>query len=93
MTRTMITKTADKEVTLTAIDPWTDEPMTRVFWIPACGGYVREGEHHTADDRQVCNGLERKGNTLRADNGDELLSIIRREWQVYRREAAKDSIA
>lgn len=93
MTRTTITKTADNEVTLKAIDPWTDEPTTRVFWIPRGGGYVREGEHHTADDRQVCNGLERKGNTLRADDGDELLSIIRSEWQVCRREAMKDRIA
>lgn len=93
MTRTTITKTADNEVTLTAIDPWADEPITRVFWIPTSGGYVREGDRHIADDRQVCNGLDRKGSTLMADDGDELLSIIRTEWKVCRREAMKDHVA
>ena len=90
MTRTTITKTADNEVTLTAIDPIDDEAIRWVFWIPTNGGYVRKGERHSPDDRQVCVGLDTRGNTLTASDGDDLLRIIRREWQAYRRWAQKE---
>jgi hypothetical protein len=84
MTRTTITKTGDSEVTLKAIDPWTDEPITRVFWTPTNWGYVREG------DTQTCAGLETRGNTLTAKDGAELLTVIRAEWKTYRRAALRD---
>lgn len=91
MTRTKITKTADHEVTLTAIDPITDEGIRWVFWIPTNGGYVRKGERHTPDDRQVCVGLSSRGNTLTASDGDDLLRTIRREWRAYCKWAQKEA--
>lgn len=90
MTRTTIEKTGHNEVTLTAIDPMTDEPIRWVFWIPSNGGYVRKGENHTADDKQVCVGLSNRGNTLTAENGDHLLRTIRAEWQAYRKWAQRE---
>jgi hypothetical protein len=89
MTRTTITKTGSNEVTLRAIDPFTGEATTRVFWITHSGGYVREGERHNADDRQVCNGLGHRGPTLTAQDGDDLLRTIRVEWKAYKRDAEK----
>ena len=85
MTRTTITKTGTNEVTLTAIDPLSGDEHTRVFWIPTNGGYVREGAHHTANDRQVCLRLTHRGNTLKAVDADDLLAVIRAEWKVYRK--------
>ena len=90
MTRTTITKTADTEVTLIAVDPYTGETATRVFWTPVSGGYVREGSRHSADDRQVCGGLSSRGYTLTASNGDDLLALIRREWRAYRASAQQE---
>ena len=87
MTRTTITKTAENEVTLTAVDPISDEEINWVFWTPTSGGYVRKGAAHSADDNQVCAGLDNRGNTLTATDGDDLLRLIRREWQVYRKSA------
>lgn len=88
--RTTIRLTADCEVTLTAIDPYTEELRTRVFWVPTRGGYVREGTEHSAEDAQVCAGLSRHGITLTADNSEDLLRTIRVEWALYRREALKE---
>lgn len=86
--KTTIKQTGDHEVTLTAIDPITDEPISRVFWTPTSGGYIREGANHTADDKQVCAALGGRGNTLTAGNIDDLLATIRREWHAYRKLAA-----
>jgi hypothetical protein len=90
MTRTTITRTAHNEVTLISIDPMSDESIRWVFWIPTNGGYVREGENHTADDKQVCERLNGRGNTLTAEDGDDLLRTIRREWKAYRELAKKE---
>lgn len=89
MTRTTITKTAANEVTLIALDPWSGEEVCWVFWIPTSGGYVRKGERHSPDDRQVCAGLSSVGSTLTADDGDELLALIRTEWKSYRKDALR----
>jgi hypothetical protein len=40
-------------------------------------------------DPQVCRGLSRRGSTLTATDGDDLLRVIRREWAAYRRNAAR----
>jgi len=85
MNRTTITKTASDEVTLTATDPISGDPISWVFWTPTNGGYVRKGEHHTADDKQVCKALDNRGSTLWATDGDDLLAVIRREWAAYRK--------
>lgn len=88
MTRTTISKTAHNEVTLSAIDPFSGEESVRVFWLN--GSYVREGKSHFANDPQVCAGLSYRGNTLMAVDGDDLLRVIRREWQAYRKAAKQD---
>lgn len=85
--KTAITKTAANEVTLNAIDPISDEAITWTFWVPTNGGYVRKGANHTGDDKQVCRGLDNRGNTLTATDGDDLLAVIRREWAAYRKSA------
>lgn len=89
MTRTTITKTANNEVTLIALDPWSGEEVRWVFWIPTSGGYVRKGERHSPDDPQVCVGLSNRGSTLTASDGDDLLALIRNEWKSYRKEAMR----
>ena len=82
---TKIRLTGQNEVTLTAIDPVYGDPIVWVFWVPTSGGYVRKGANHTADDQQVCEGLDTRGNTLRATDGDHLLAVIRRNWSIYRK--------
>lgn len=86
--RTTIKKTDTNEVTLTAIDNLTDEPIKWVFWISRNGGYVRIGETHSANDPQVCERLGFGGRTLWAKDGDDLLAIIRHEWASRRRASA-----
>ena len=82
--RTTITKTDDHTVILRAIDPMTDEPIEREFWIPRSGGYVREG------DKQVCRYLDFRGDTLSAKDGDGLLQTVREEWAAYRKWAKQE---
>ncbi len=56
----------------------------REFHIPFTSsgyGYVREGDNMGP---QVCDGLLRRGDTLRASDAT-LLDVIRREWRVYRK--------
>lgn len=52
--------------------------VVREFWIPNNGGYVYEGTN------QVCDGLTRRGPTLSAENGSDLLRVIRHEWKVLK---------
>jgi len=70
-------------VALIAENPFTGDFMCEAYSIPRNGGYVRD-----ADGNQVCAGLASRGNALTADTGEELLAIIRREWQAMRRDAA-----
>lgn len=89
--KTTITKTGTREVTLTAVDPWSGDDIEWVFWMPTDGGYVRKGASHSAEDKQVCIGLSSRGNTLVATDGDDLLATIRREWRAYRAAALADA--
>ena len=52
--------------------------VSRTFWVPAAGGYVREGSH------QVCRKLSTRGDTLMSTR-DSLLADIRREYRAMRR--------
>jgi hypothetical protein len=88
-TMATIGKTGSNEMTLQALDPLSGEAVARVFWVPRCGVYVREGERHLPTDPQVCAGLGHWGNTLTATDGDDLLRVIRREWAAYRQAAAR----
>jgi hypothetical protein len=87
--KTTIIKTGRNTVALNGIDPVSGERVSRLFWVPTGGGYVREGALHNSSDPQVCAGLSRKGNCLFADDGDDLLRVIRREWRAYRRAAQR----
>lgn len=78
MTKTMIRKISDFTVALSYDDKFSGERVTREFWIPRCGGYVREG------DQQVCVGLDCRGNTLSADDGVALLLTIRYHYYAMR---------
>lgn len=64
------------------------EYEARLFTI-ARGGYVRQGADHSANNPQVCEGLGGRGVTLKAEDGDDLLRVIRSEWRKYRRDVAK----
>ena len=88
MEKTIITKTASTEVTLTATDPISGDPIKWVYWTPTNGGHVRKGAQHGIDDKQVCAALDNRGSTLWATDGDDLLAVIRREWAAYRKLAA-----
>jgi hypothetical protein len=89
MTKTTIRKTANNEVTVRAVDPLSGEAVTWTYWVPRCGGYVREGTRQLPTDPQVCVGLGHRGTALTATDGDDLLRVIRCEWAAYRRSAAR----
>lgn len=63
--------------------PDGDETVTREFFCPLAGGYVREwrpgGPHN-----QVCDGLGNRGSTL-VSTPDALAEDIRREYRAMRR--------
>lgn len=64
-------------------DHMTGDRITRTFYAPACGGYVRDGHH-----QQTCIGLAMRGPTLYIKNGADLLPTIRRHWKAARRTMA-----
>lgn len=80
------------EVVLRCNDPVTGERIERRFWAPRSGGNVRE----VTDDRpgtlgqQVCAGLASRGGTLSVRSPDDLLALIRREWQAAKRAEARE---
>lgn len=83
--KTTIKLTGEMEVTINAIDPLTGEAIEWVYWTPRNGGYIRQGATHSANDPQVCTFANNTGNTLTADDADELLATIRAEWAAYRK--------
>ncbi len=68
-------------VKLTAGDPYSGEEITREFFIPTKGGYVREYTSNIYDTPQVCAGLSKYGNTLHCNDGQHLLETVRKEWR------------
>ena len=68
------------------------ERVTREFTCPVDGGYVREG----GDLKQVCDGLDSRGSTLRSDSIYTLADVIRREYRSMRssekREASRYTV-
>lgn len=83
--KTTITKIDSNTVTLTAIDPVTEERIERTFTVPTNGGYVRDER-----GRQVCKRLANRGDTLTATDADDLLRTVRSEWAAYRRRAKRE---
>ena len=87
MARTIIRNTPTGNVEVIGTDPYSGEAIHWTFTCPRQGGYVRFAG---GSMRQVCDGLGTTGATLVAGGkpGD-LLALIRREWAVRRRDAAK----
>ena len=79
MTRTRIFQDGGS-VILQYNDQMTGDRITRTFYAPACGGYVRD-DHH----RQTCIGLAMSGPTLYIKNAADLLPTIRKHWKAARR--------
>ena len=77
--KTTIKQISHNEVRLRAIDPYLNEPIDWLFMCPTNGGYIRR------DGIQVCIGLASRGNTLEANNINDLLQTIKHEWATYRR--------
>ena len=86
MKRASIRQTEWNEVTLEYSEEdggGEEKRHRRVFWVPMTSsgvGYVREGQHHSGNDSQVCDALYGTGNTLRS-SPDGLLGLIRHEWR------------
>ena len=76
--KTVFKKIDSSTVSISYDDYMTGERVTREFWIPISGGYIRESE------RQVCNGLSDRGYTLMANDQDDLLGAVRREYAAMR---------
>jgi hypothetical protein len=74
--KTKITYSHDT-VTIAYTNIWGDR-ISRTFWVPATGGYVREGS------QQVCRKLSTRGDTLMSTRAT-LLDDIRREYRAMRR--------
>jgi hypothetical protein len=68
---------AQATVTIAYTNIWGDR-ISRTFWIPAAGGYVRE------NSQQVCRKLSTRGDTLMSTRAT-LLADIRREYRAMRR--------
>ena len=61
------------------------ERITRTFYCPIDGGYVRE----TNNNKQVCEKLDNRGATLTADSRAGLIDVVRREYTAMRRTEKK----
>ena len=82
MTRARIRKTPHKSVTYHLPEGHhlnlSFGPANREFFVPQDGGWVREyRQNHQFS--QVCERLERYGNTLSANSTEELLPLVRTE--------------
>lgn len=73
-------------------DAYTGERITREFFCPADGGYVRESDEKRLYP-QVCDKLASRGATLRSPSRAALVDIIRREWRAAQRAEARDRAA
>ena len=85
--RTKITTDDHGYVTI-SYDDFLGERVTRTFFCPTNGGYVREQDSR-GQYPQVCDGLSRRGNTLDCASRAELPAMIRREYRAMRRREDK----
>lgn len=63
--------------------------IERTFTCPFDGGYVRE--YRSGDWKQVCEHLHHLGRTLTCSSRDDLLTLIRREYQAMRRAEKREA--
>jgi hypothetical protein len=64
--------------------------VTRVFWAPSQGGYVREYDKNSCSS-QVCERLSSTGVTLSVTREEKLLDLIRKEYRAMRREDLRNA--
>lgn len=87
MKTTIKTDHAPNYVTISYDDCFGDR-VTRTFFCPASGGYIRES---VRDYPQVCDQLAHSGSTLYAESGNDLIKIIRREYRSMRRAEKREA--
>lgn len=86
--KTTITSDESGYVTISYDDKY-DGRVTRRFFCPTDGGYVRESDAmHTYP--QVCERLANTGSTLMCSSRDQLINLIRREYRAMRREEMRE---
>ncbi len=85
--RTKIESVSSNQAKITYYDDLSDEIVTREFFAPISGGYVREA---SASYPQVCERLYNTGNTLEwYPKYGGLITSIRREWRRRQRLAMR----
>jgi hypothetical protein len=80
--KTTITSDDQGYITISYDCAYTGERITRTFFCPINGGYVRESLH---DYPQVCEQLAHHGSTLTCSSRGHLIDVIRREYRAMRR--------
>ena len=83
MSRTKIIENSPRSVTLSFTDLVTDQPITMEIWAPAPGAsgqsYIRYN-----GDKQLCNGLSSRGETLSYRDGTKLVDLVRQQYRSMR---------
>ena len=83
MTKTKITAHSARSVTLSFTDLVTDQLTTMEIWAPTttAGGqsYIRYN-----GDKQLCNGLSSRGETLSYRDGTQLVDLVRQQYRSMR---------
>lgn len=87
--KTKITQINDNAVELEYDEVGTGERVVRVFTANRDGGYVRESIDNGRDYKQICNGLQKYGETLYLACGNSLLDLIRKEYKAMRKIEAR----
>lgn len=80
--KTTISAIDTNEVRIEYDHAWSDERVSRHFWVPRAGGYVLELS--AGNSRQVCERLNRLGSTLMCGPNTPLIDVIRREYRAMR---------
>jgi hypothetical protein len=75
--------TAERGIVTLEYDDFLEGRVTREFFCPIDGGYVREIVG--SDAKQVCERLSRTGGTLTASSRTSLIDVIRREYKAMKR--------
>ena len=71
-------------VTVSYDDCISGDRVTRTFFCPTGGGYVREQDSRQQYP-QVCDRLSSRGSTLTCKSRDNLIDLIRHEYRAMRR--------
>ena len=89
MTKTTITANSNLSVTLKFIESGSDHLVTMEIWAPAPGAngmsYVRYN-----GDKQLCNGLSGRGETLTYRAGTPLIALVRSQYRAMRAAERRD---